>query len=104
VRPHLVPRGGNCCDFCNETPVYKLFSCRNFELKGTPVFANETGVWAVCRACCQFVDAAKWAALTERAFQKYVQKHGIPRHSALGVRPQFEDMVRKFAEHKLSED
>jgi hypothetical protein len=75
----------------------------DFELKGIPVFIKETGVWAACWACCQFVDAAKWAALTKRAFQKYVRKYGVPRHHALGLRPQFEDMVRKFAEHKLSE-
>jgi hypothetical protein len=103
MRPRLVPAGGNCCDFCNESPVYKLIPCRNFEVRGTAAFTKETGVWAACWACCQFVDAAKWAALTERAFQKYVQKHGVPRHNALRLRPQFEDMVRKFAEHKLSE-
>ena len=101
---HLVPNGGNTCDFCNTTPVFKTYRCEKFELKGVHVFNNSEGMWTACRNCSEFVDAGEWASLAERAFQNFMKHHAVPRHSAVSVRIQFSDVVRLFAAHKQSDE
>jgi hypothetical protein len=101
---YVVPIGNNTCDFCNETPIFKLYPCRNFSLRGVLVFNKDVGTWATCWKCSTFVDAENWSALTERAYQKFIKDHGVPRHSALPLRPQFAETVKLFAEHTLSDN
>jgi hypothetical protein len=100
---HSVTAGGNTCDFCTCIPVFKLYRCKTFELRGTPVFNKSEGLWAACWKCSEFVDAEKWSAVTEHAFQVFMKKHGVPRHEAIEVRVQFAEMVRLFTAHKLNE-
>lgn len=99
----LVPTGGNACDFCNHCPAVKVYPCGNFELHGLMVFRNGNGAFAACEFCAAFIDAELWASLAERAFQKFMKHHAVPRHSAIAVRVQFADLVRLFAAHKKIE-
>lgn len=96
----LVPIGGNACDFCNSCPAVKIYPCGNFELHGLMVFRNGNGGFAACQHCAEFIDADKWSNLAERAFQKFMKHHSVPRHSAIQVRVQFADLVRLFAANK----
>lgn len=100
----LVPQGGNACDFCDTCPAIRLYRCNNFELNGFPVFSNGSGVWATCRKCAEFIDEGRWSNLAERAFQKFVKHHSVPRINAISVRIQFADMVRLFAAHRKVAD
>jgi hypothetical protein len=99
----LVPVGGNACDFCNHCPAVKIYPCGNFELHGLTVFRNGNGAFAACEQCAAFIDAEKWSSLAERAFQKFMKHHSVPRHSVIEVRVQFADLVRLFASHRKSE-
>jgi hypothetical protein len=99
----LVPMGGNACDFCNKCPAVKVYPCGNFELHGLPVFTNGTGAFAACERCAAFIAADKWSSLAERAFQKFMKHHSVPRHSAIAVRVQFADLVRLFTVHRKRE-
>jgi hypothetical protein len=101
---HVVTAGGNTCDFCTCVPVHKLYRCKNFELRGVPVFQKNEGVWAACWKCSELVDAAKWTELSEHAFQVFMKKHRVPRHEAFAARAQFTEMVRMFAVNKLNEN
>jgi hypothetical protein len=99
----LVRMGGNACDFCNTCPAERFYRCNNFELNGLPLFRNGPGNRAACLKCADLVDTERWARLSERAFQKFMKHHAVPRHSAVVVRLQFADVVRLFAIHRLSE-
>lgn len=96
----LVPIGGNACDFCNQCPAARLYPCGNFELNGLSVFTNGRGAFAACEHCAAFINAERWSSLAERAFQKFMKHHAVPRHSTIAVRIQFADLVRLFAAHK----
>ena len=96
----LVPMGGNACDFCNTCPVVKVYPCGNFTLHGLPVFRNGSGAFDACELCAAFIDAELWSSLAERAFQKFMKHHAVPRHGAIAVRVQFADLVRLFAANK----
>src|SRR5438045_115397 len=85
----LVPMGGNACDFCNECPAVNSYPCGNFALNGLPVFRKESGAWAACQKCSEFINAERWASLSERAFQKFMRQHSVPRVDAIAVRVQF---------------
>lgn len=87
----LVPAGGNACDFCNQCPAVKLYSCGNFELHSLPVFRNGDGAFAACEQCAAFIDMEKWSSLAERVFQKFMKHHSVPRGNAIAVRVQFAD-------------
>jgi hypothetical protein len=97
----VFPAGGNACDFCASTLIHKTYRVRNFELKHIPVFGSDEGTWSTCKNCGELVDAEKWSALTERSFQKFMSRHGVPRHSAPSIRARFEEMVKRFSEHLL---
>ena len=77
----LAPMGGNACDFCNTCPAVRLYECWNFELNGLPVFRNGNGAFAACEKCSDLIDAERWSSLAERAFQKFMKHHAVPRHS-----------------------
>lgn len=96
----LVPQGGNACDFCNTCPAVKLYSCGNFELHGLPVFRNGSGAFAACEHCAAFIDTEKWSSLAERAFQKFMKHHSVPRVNTIEVRVQFADLVGLFVANK----
>ena len=101
--PCVVPRGGDHCDFCCTSPVFKLYSCTNFSVKGKPVFASiiAVGSWAACRKCAEFVDQGRWNALTDRALRKFVRRHRIARQEVTEVRAQLAEISRLFAGHVL---
>ncbi len=103
--PCIVPRGGDHCDFCCTSPVFKMYACATLALDGNPVFASGLGVgsWAACRKCAELVNAAKWADLTDRALRKFAKRHGVSRHEILTVRTQFADIHRLFAQHVLKD-
>jgi hypothetical protein len=98
----LVPMGGNACDFCNTCPAVMVYPCANFELNGLPVFRKGNGAFAACEKCSEFVNAERWSSLAERAFQKFMRHHSVPRVDAIGVRVQFADLVRLFEAHRRS--
>jgi hypothetical protein len=100
---HVVTGGGNICDFCTCIPVFKFYRSRTFALRGISVFNKGEGLLAACWKCSDFVDSENWSALIERAFQVFIQKHGVPRHEAIEARTQFAEMVRLFAAHRLGE-
>jgi hypothetical protein len=68
------------------------------------VFRNGSGAFAACEHRAVFIDAEKWASLGERAFQKFMKHHSVPRHSTIAVRVQFADLVRLFAEHEKGDN
>jgi hypothetical protein len=80
----LVPcanLGGDHCDFCQSSPVFTVYPCSNFLHNGLPVFLGRTtGTWATCKKCAQLVDGKKWSDLTERAYRKFLKRHGASRH------------------------
>ena len=43
----------------------------------------------------------KWSDLTERAYRKFLKRHGTSRHEQLVVRAQFAELSRLFAAHML---
>jgi hypothetical protein len=68
------------CDFCFNQPVIKRFKAHPFvmhpahpEVPGLehPLFAH--GDWCACIACARLVDAGRWDALIERAFQAHAK-------------------------------
>jgi len=102
LKPCIVPIGGDHCDFCQTSPVFTVYPCSNFVLNGMPVFpGSSTGTWATCKKCAEFVDNEKWNDLTERAYRKFLKRHGAPRHEMLIVRTQFAELSRLFAAHML---
>jgi hypothetical protein len=103
--PCIVPRGGDHCDFCCASPVFKVYACTNFVLQGNPVFASglSVGSWAACKKCAELVNAGKWADLTERALRKFARRYGVSRHEMFAVRTQFADIHQLFAKHVLKD-
>lgn len=99
----VVPQGGTACDFCNTCPAVQVYPCGNFELHGLPVFRNGDGAFAACEHCADFIDAELWSSLAERAFQKFMKHHSVPRVNAIAVRVQFADLLRLFAANKRNE-
>ena len=98
---HIVPLGGDRCDFCNTSPAVKVYACGNFAISGLPVFQTPSGAWASCRECSELVEAGCWSSLTERAYQKFIERRGgVARYDALAIRTQFANIVRLFAEHR----
>jgi hypothetical protein len=100
---HVVPTGGDACDFCNTSPAFKGYQCENFEVSGFPVFPNGSGMWTTCRKCSELVDAEKWSTLAERAVRKFVKRHTVFRHEVPALWAQFTEIVRRFAEHRSRE-
>jgi len=49
--------------------------------------------------CADLVDKGKWADLTERAYRKFLRRHGAARREMLVVRVQFAEVSRLFANH-----
>lgn len=102
LKPCIVPIGGDHCDFCQSSPVFTVYPCSNFVVNGLPVFAGRNaGTWATCRKCAELVDGGKWGDLTERAYRKFLKRHGAPRHEMMTVRAQFAELSRLFSEHML---
>ena len=101
--PCVVPRGGDHCDFCCTSPVFKVYRCANFSSKGNPVFVSglAVGSWATCRKCAELVDHGKWSDLTDRALRKFVKRHGVARREVAVVRAQLAEISRLFADHVL---
>src|SRR5215472_8759531 len=101
---HVVPvLSGEYCDFCTTEKVFKLYRCKNFVFNNMPVFQNGSGTWAACKTCAALVDAERWPELTERSFDKFVERHGrISRQDAIGLREQFHTIHQLFREHKIS--
>jgi hypothetical protein len=97
----VFPAGSNACDFCASTLIHETYRVKNFEVKGIPVFSSDEGTWNTCENCAELVDAAKWSALTERSFQKFMSRYGSPRHSGPSIRARFREMVKRFSEHLL---
>lgn len=102
LTPCVVPVGGDHCDFCQTSPVFTVYPCSNFLLNGMSVFpSRNTGSWAACRKCSELVDTEKWSDLTERAYRKFLKRHGASRYEQLVVRAQFAELSRLFAAHML---
>lgn len=101
IPPHacLVPQGGIYCDFCNEPRAERTYACGNFDMNGRLVFRNGQGAFAACEHCAKLIENGRWSSLAERAFQKFIKHHAVPRISAVAVRVQFADLVRQFAAH-----
>ncbi len=89
------------CDFCDSYPIVKRYPCWNFEWKNGRVFGSKHGFWATCPKCIEFVETERWPNLAERAFQKYAEKHSIPRHALAEVRTEFSELVGLFAAHVM---
>jgi hypothetical protein len=104
---HLVPQGGDECDFCSSRPVFKIFSCQNFIVPWTKtwVFQHESvGGWAACRKCAELIDAGRWSELSDRAFVKFAKAHGgIPRYDQQPLKQQFRELHNLFREHMIRE-
>jgi hypothetical protein len=49
------------------------------------------------------IDAYKWIALTDRYFQKFMGKHGVPRHEQVYIRLQLQELHGLFREHMIRE-
>jgi hypothetical protein len=97
-----VNLGGDHCDFCQTSPVFTVYPCSNFLVNGLPVFPGRaTGSWATCRKCAELVDSERWSDLTERAYRKFLKRHGASRHEMMTVRAQFAELSRLFAAHML---
>ena len=101
--PCVVPRGGDHCDFCCTSPVFRLYRCANFSAKGKLVFSSgvSVGSWATCRRCAELVDNDKWDDLTNRAVRKFLKRHRVARHEVAAVREQLAEISRLFAVHVL---
>src|ERR1051325_11604621 len=103
LTPCIVPIGGDHCDFCQMSPVFTVYPCCNFQVNGMPVFpGRNTGTWATCRKCAEFVDKGKWADLTERMYRQFLKRHRTSRHDMLTVRLQFSEVCRLFAANVLN--
>jgi hypothetical protein len=103
--PCVVPRGGDHCDFCCTSPIFKVYACTNFASHGSPVFpvGVAVGSWAACRKCAELVNAGRWDDLTERALTKFAKRHGVSRHETSDIRTQFADIHRLLAKHLLKD-
>jgi hypothetical protein len=101
--PRVVPLGGNYCDFCCTPPVFKMYRCANFAVKGKPVFTSgvAVGSWAACRKCAELVDAGRWNDLTDRAVRKFLKRHRVARAEVSAVREQLAEISRLFGRHVL---
>ncbi len=102
LEPCLVPIGGDHCDFCQSSPVFTVYPCSNFLVNGLPVFPGRvTGSWATCRKCAELVTSERWNELAERAYRKFLKRHGASRHEMPVVKAQFAELGRLFATHML---
>lgn len=103
----LVPQGGDECDFCSSSPVFKVYSCHNFIVPWTKhwVFAHGSiGGWAACRRCAALIDADKWTDLSDLVFRRFVKRHGpVARYDELPLKAQFRELHRLFREHRIRE-
>lgn len=104
---HLVPQGGDECDFCSLSPVFKVYSCANFLVPWTKhmVFQHESvGGWAACRHCAELIDANRWSDLSDRSFRRFVKRHGpVARHDEFALKSQFRELHKLFREHMIRE-
>ena len=69
-------------------------------MNGCLVFRNGPGVFGACPKCAELIDAGRWSSLAERAFQKFMKHHSVPRVNAISMRLQFADLVRLVAANK----
>lgn len=72
--------GEEVCDFCNSTPIYAAYDCKDCELM-TPQ-ESITGMghisiepWAACEACSKLIDAGRWDALLNRACRTFKEQN-----------------------------
>ena len=99
-----VPLGGEHCDFCSSSSIFKVYKCSNFECCGRAVFTSaSTGSWASCRTCSELVEAKQWERLTRRALYKFLARHEVPREEIPTVWTQFAEIHRSFADHWVRE-
>jgi len=102
---HIVPIGGDHCDFCNAPTVVKLYDCKNFEWENQPIFrggcAATVRAWTACEKCAALIDAEQWDSLTERALRHFRRKHAIPRSSTPAIRKQLHQIHLLFREHRI---
>ncbi len=75
--PVPMPEGwkGGRCDFCFVEPVGFVLPARDFQI---PFEANASsgGDWAMCGECAVLVQQNRWSAVTRRAADSYVGRHG----------------------------
>lgn len=102
---HVVPVGGDHCDFCTVQPVTKLYPCENFEWEGRPVFASESigkvRAWAACEKCAELVDSNQWDRLSERALQHFLRGHKIPNSAVMTIQAQMRQIHGLFKDHRI---
>lgn len=53
--------------------------------------------------CMSIPSDENWNDLTERAYRKFLKRHGASRREMLVVRAQFAEFSRPFAAHMLKE-
>jgi hypothetical protein len=93
-RPEAMPPTLQCLSGCQDLSLRQLRAARTAGV-------HERQCAFVARDhCAEFIDTERWSRLAERAFQKFMKRHSVPRNSAIGVRVQFADLVREFAAHK----
>jgi hypothetical protein len=101
---HIVPIGGDHCDFCTMEPVAKFYDCMNFCWENQPIFTGGAGAvraWAACEKCAALIDAEEWESLTERALRHFRSKHAIPQSATPAIREQLRQVYSLFREHRI---
>lgn len=102
----IIRLGLEVCDFCNSSPVVKIYACHNFLVPGTKhaVFAQGSlGAWASCSHCSYLVDKRKWSRLTDRSTKMFMRKHGTPSYEYSDLREQFRLIHYEFKKHLIRE-
>ena len=95
-------QGREMCDFCTAEPTHQLYACRNFMWLKRTMFAYESmGTWSACEICADFVDAGRWAELTERVLSQFKKMHGYSQDEEPYFREQFRELHQLFQEHMI---
>lgn len=96
--PVPMPEGwrGGRCDFCFAEPVGFVLPARDFPM---PFDANATsgGDWAMCGECAVLVQQNRWTAVTRRAAESYIARHGpIPPEGVRRIHTQIGAAYRRL--------
>lgn len=98
---HRLPRGGNCCDFCGSPDVRSLYSCKNFDWEGKPVFRSDAGRWAACWMCSAFIDAQRWGQITRRVMREVGRRAGLTPRDIDALRASLKELHALFARNVI---
>jgi hypothetical protein len=72
-----IRKAGEVCDFCNATPVVKVYDAAPIAFafasaSAPPVVQVCDTKWTACSICAEFIDQDRWIDLTDRTMETWL--------------------------------